>query len=65
LERTERTFSDIDTYNVIFIIVSEKIHFIIILLLLGSLFLLLGGGLLLLGGSSLLLSTLGRGSTSP
>jgi hypothetical protein len=65
LERTERTFSDRDTYSVIFIVVSEKIQFIIISLLCGGSLFLLGRGFLLLGGSSLLLGTLGRGRTSP
>ena len=71
MERTERTFSDRNTYSVVFIVVSEKIHFIIISFLGGGFFLLCGGlfllfgGIFLLCGSSLLLSTLGRGRTSP
>ena len=65
MERTERTFSSRETYSFIFIVVSEKVHIIIIILLLGGGLFLLGGGLLLLCGSSLLLGTLGRGRTSP
>ena len=65
MERTERTFSSKETYSFIFIVVSEKVHIIIIILLLGGGLFLLGGGILLLSGSSLLLGTLGRGRTSP
>jgi hypothetical protein len=33
LERTERTFSGRDTYSFIFIVVSEKVHYIITILI--------------------------------